>query len=139
LQVVGHESRAEPAPTIKDKFGAHIGNLLLDIAFDNAFAHVHCAREMPFGPFVILANVHKNESFARVNPLFNVRNIRFLDALLGILDKLQKLWRVNRTILRSPFIRKKPSTIDSGLGKQPLSRTIRGSLFWLLQVVVSGF
>src|SRR6185437_15340293 len=108
-------------------------------AFDNAFAHVHCMREMPFGPFIVLADIHKNESLARINPLFNFRNVRFLDALLGILDKLQKLWRVNHKILRSPFKRKKPSTIESGLGKQSLSRTIRGTSFWLLHVVVSGF
>jgi len=43
LEIIGDESRTVTATTVEDEFGGWIGNLLLDVALDHAFAHVNCA------------------------------------------------------------------------------------------------
>src|SRR5882672_10788399 len=53
LQIVGDQSRTETTPAIENKFCACIRDLLLDIALDDALAHVYSTGDMAFGPLVV--------------------------------------------------------------------------------------
>src|SRR5258708_6270102 len=77
LQIIGDESGAETTSAIKNQFCTRVGNLLLDIALDHSLAHVYRAWKMPFGPFVIFPDVHKDHFLSGVHAPFDVGNICF--------------------------------------------------------------
>src|SRR5712691_13354198 len=49
LQVFRHQRGSESASAVQDQLPIRIGYLLLDVAFDDAFAQVDGAGEMPLG------------------------------------------------------------------------------------------
>src|SRR6266852_9078964 len=90
LQVVGGQRGTETAATIEDEFGLQIGVLALDVALDDALAQVDGAGQVVGVEFAIFADVNENKFLAAIEPGFDFVNGGFADALLGIVDNLQK-------------------------------------------------
>src|ERR1700690_3446036 len=70
LQIVCRKRGAEAAAAIKNDGGVLIGEGLLDIAFDDAFAEVNGAGEVAASPFAVFAGVYQNDLFAGVEAFF---------------------------------------------------------------------
>ena len=94
LQVVGGERRAKSAAAIEDEFLRGVGHLGLDIALDHALADVDGAGKVVLGVLAFLAHVDERGPLAAVKTLLHFVNVGLADALLGIVDDVEKTGRV---------------------------------------------
>src|SRR5580692_3615570 len=90
LQAIRRECGAKAASTIEDESCGCVGDTFLNVALDNATAHVNGARQMTLGPFAIFANVNQQEFFASVHATLYVGDVGFFYVLLGIIDERKK-------------------------------------------------
>src|SRR5713226_9024282 len=90
LQVIGGQRGAEAAATIQYERSFEIRILALNVALDDALAQVDGSRQVVGVEFGVFADVDKNEFLAAIKPGFDLVDGGFADALLGVVDNLQK-------------------------------------------------
>ena len=90
LQVVGGQRGAETAAAIEYEFSLQVGILALDVALDDALAQVDGSGQVVGVEFAVFADVDENEFVAAIEPRLDFVNVGFADALLGVVDNLQK-------------------------------------------------
>jgi hypothetical protein len=90
LQVIGGQRGTEAAATVEYEFSLQVGVLALNVALDDALAQVDGSGEVVGVEFAVFANVDENEFVAAIEPDFHLVNVGFADALLGVVDNLQK-------------------------------------------------
>jgi hypothetical protein len=94
LKVIGSQSRPESATAIQHHFGVELGDPSFYVALNNAFAQVNRARQVVFGKLAFFANIHEQKFIAAIEPLLDRIDIRFAYAGPGIVDNLEKTWRM---------------------------------------------
>ena len=67
-----------------------IGILCLNVALDDALAQVDGSGQVVGIEFAVFADVDENEFLAAIEPGFDFVNVGFANALLGVVDNLQK-------------------------------------------------
>jgi hypothetical protein len=87
LKIVGGESGAKPAAAVEHQFRGSQRNALLDVPLDDSLPEMNGAGQMATGPFALFADINQNELFAGIHAALDVRNIGFLDPLLGVVDE----------------------------------------------------
>src|SRR6202034_3312963 len=60
LKIVSSEGGAIPASAVENDFGIFVGDGLFDIAFNDSFAQMNSAGDMPARPFALFASVHQD-------------------------------------------------------------------------------
>src|SRR6185503_18658886 len=76
-----------------------IGYRRFNIAFDDSFAQMNRALRPAFLPLVVLANIYQVKSIARFLLVANIFGSILANPALGIVDYLQKSWRMIHRVL----------------------------------------
>src|SRR5215831_853362 len=81
LKVFGGQRRTEASTAIKNEFSTGIGDLALDVAFDDASSQMDRSRNVAAGPLIVLANVHEKEFFSCIHAALDFGYIRLFNLL----------------------------------------------------------
>src|SRR5712692_4910091 len=104
LQVIGGQRGAEAAATIQYERSFEIRILAFNVALDDALAQVDGSRQVVGVEFAVFTDVDKNEFLFAIKPGFDFVNVSFTNALLGVVDNLQKArWMLMSHGRRSPL------------------------------------
>ena len=93
-QVIGSEGRAKSAAAIEDDGRVDVGNALLNVALDHSLTEMNGPGEMIVLPLVVFANIDEQELLVAVEFLLDIVHGDFADALLRVMDNIQKSLRV---------------------------------------------